>query len=121
MKSLTRPELDALLTVAAKYSELDALMLACIFNHGLRISEAVVLTRANIVDGHIVVQRLKGSRKTNQPLLGNEKLGLETLAVAHSGGRFFLSEYKPSVARVIAWRRVQKYGREAGIPQFKCH
>lgn len=122
MKSLTRPELDGLLTVARKYSELDYLMLACIFDHGLRVSEAVCLTKDNIVDGYLVVQRLKGSRKTSQPLLGNERLGLESLATAHSdGGRFFLTEYEPTVARVIAWRRVQKYGREAGVPVFKCH
>lgn len=120
MKSLTRFELDSLLTVALKHSELDYLMLTCIFNHGLRVSEAVGLTRTNVIDGHLVIQRLKGSRKTSQPLLGNEKLGLEVLAVATTG-RFFLAEYKPSVARVIVWRRIQKYGKEAGIPQFKCH
>jgi len=122
MKSLTKPELAALLAVAFKHSELDYLMLAAIFNHGLRVSEAVALTRANIVDGHIIVQRLKGSRKTNQPLLGNEKLGLETLAVAcATGERFFLRNYKLTSARVIVWRRIQQYGREAGIPAHKCH
>jgi type 1 fimbriae regulatory protein FimB len=115
MKSLTRPELDALLAVALRHSESDALMLAVIFNHGLRISEAISLTRANIVDGHLVIQRLKGSRKTNQPLLGDEKLGLESLAAHSDGGRFF------PIRRETAWRRVQRYGQEAGIPQFKCH
>jgi len=116
MKSLTRPELDALLAVAFKHSELDFLMLATIFNHGLRVSEAVSLTRANIVDGYIVVQRGKGSRKTSQPLQGNEKIGLESLAVAcGTGEKFFKMD------RTTAWRRVQKYGQEAGIAKFKCH
>lgn len=122
MKSLTRPELDALLAVALRHSELDYLMLATIFNHGLRVSEAVGLTKHNIIDGYLVIQRLKGSKKTNQPLLGNEKLGLETLAVAHlDGGRFFLTQYKPTVARVIAWRKIRAYGKEAGVPEHKCH
>ena len=116
MKSLTRPELDALLAVALKHSELDWLMLAVIFNHGLRVSEAINLTRANIVGGHIVVQRLKGSKKTVQPLQGNERLGLESLAAAHlDGGRFF------PISRMTAWRRMQQYGKEAGIPAFKLH
>ena len=116
MKSLTRPELDALLAVALKHSELDYLMLTTIFNHGLRISEAISLTKDNIVGGYLVVQRLKRSRKTNQPLLGTEKLGLESLAAACSTGeRFFKMD------RTTAWRRVQKYGQLAGIPQFKCH
>lgn len=53
MKSFTRPELDALLTVAARYSELDAMMLSVIFNHGLRVSEAVCLTREHIVGGYL--------------------------------------------------------------------
>lgn len=113
MKSLTKPELDALLAVAAKYSPLDALMLSVTFNHGLRVSEAVNLTKANIVGGHVVVQRLKGSRKTSQPLLPNEVAGLEALAATE--GRFF------PMHRCTAWRKVQAYGQEAGIPQFKCH
>lgn len=120
MKSLTRPELDALLAVAAKYSSLDSLMLSAMFNHGLRVSEATGLTREHIIDGHLLIQRLKRSRKTNQPLLPNEKAGLEALA-SKVEGRFWLPQYAPHVARVIAWRLVQRYGREAGIPRFKCH
>ena len=120
MKSLTKHELASLLAVARKHSDMDWLFFQTIFNHGLRVSEAVNLTRANVVDGFLVVQRLKGSKKTTQPLLGETRLGLETLAVTTSG-RFFLAEYKPTSARVIAWRKIRAYGREAGIPQFKCH
>jgi type 1 fimbriae regulatory protein FimB len=121
MKSLTKSELAGLLAVAVKHNTLDALMLSVMFNHGLRISEATGLTKDNIVDGYLVIQRLKGSRKTNQPLLANEKAGLEALA-SKVTGRFWLAEYaQGTVARVIAWRLVQKYGKEAGIPQFKCH
>lgn len=117
MKSFTRPELNALLAVARKHSSIDALMLTVIFNHGLRVSEAVCMTRKHLVDGFLLIQRLKQSRKTNQPLLPNERVGLEALAAKHSdGSRFWLSEYEPHVARVIAWRLVQKYGKEAGIP-----
>ena len=123
MKSLTKSELAGLLEVAARHNSLDALMLSVMFNHGLRISEATGLTKANIVGGYLVIQRLKRSRKTTQTLLPSEKAGLEALAAKHAdGGRFWLAEYEQgTVARVIAWRLVQKYGKEAGIPQFKCH
>ncbi len=113
MKSLTRQELDKLLVVAKTHSERDWLLLLVIFNHGLRISEALALTRHNLVSNFLVVQRLKGSRKTTQPLLASEKAGLEALASAP--GRFF------PVDRTTIWRHLQVYGREAGIPEFKLH
>lgn len=113
MKSLTKPELDKLIAVATRHSERDALMLSVIFNHGLRISEALSLNRDNIVGGHLVIQRLKGSKKTNQPLLPNEKTALE--ALAKDAAPFF------QMHRATAWRRIQAYGSEAGIPAFKLH
>lgn len=115
MKSLTRPELDALLGVARKYSERDSLMLEVIFNHGLRVTEVITLTRENVVGGYLVVQREKRSRKTCQPLLASERAGLEALAASCGDERFF------PMHRITAWRKVQAYGREAGIPRFKCH
>lgn len=128
MKSLTRPQLDRLLTVTRKHSEQDYLMLAVIFNHGLRISEVVGgwatvkgvkvwnegLTRANIVSGHLVIQRLKRSRKTVQPLLPSERQGLEQLA-GETEDRLF------PMSRMTAWRRMQAYCAEAGVPLFLAH
>jgi integrase len=113
MKSLTKTELSSLLTVAKKHSDFDHLLLTVTFNHGLRISETLALTRDNIVGGFLVVQRKKGSRKTTQPILASEKAGLERLA--QSEGRFF------PVDRKTVWRHLQKYGEEAGVPQFKRH
>lgn len=114
MKSLMKAELDALLAVAAKHDSLFALLLLVTFNHGLRISEVLALTKANVVDGNLVVQRLKGSRKTTQPLLASEREGLEKLA-ATCEGRFF------EITRMTAWRKLQAYGHEAGIPAHKLH
>jgi len=62
---------------------------------------------------------LKGSKKTCQPLLADERDAL--LDLAQTSGRFFLADYKPEVARVIFWRRIQKYGVEAGVDVTKCH
>ena len=112
-KSLTRPELDALLAVARKHSEADYLMILVTFNHGLRVSETLRLTSQNFVDGYIVVQRLKKSRKTTQPLLPNEVDGLR--ALGKPGECLF------PIHRSTFWRRMQEYGDEAGIPSFKRH
>jgi integrase len=105
MKSLTKDELSRLLEVAGT----DRLMFRVLFNHGLRVSEVINLTDANIVDGYLVVQRLKGSCKTTQPLLADEQ-ELKTMT-----GTFF------PMSRITVWRRMQEYGAQAGIPEFKRH
>ena len=64
MKHLTRDELRALLTVAKAHSERDHLMILTGFWHGLRCSEIVKMRGTQIRDGHLTVQRLKGSLKT---------------------------------------------------------
>ena len=99
MKSLTRDELNRLLGAAGK----DRLLLTVMFNHGLRVSEVIALTDANVVDGHLVVQRLKGSRKTTQPLLADEQ------ELATMKGRFF------PICRKTVQRMMLKYGAKAGI------
>jgi integrase/recombinase XerD len=114
MKALTEVELDKLLTVAREKSESDYLMLKVTFNHGLRVSETLSLTKKNLVNGHLDVQRLKGSKRTRQPLLPNEAYALLKLA-ASTEGRFF------TIDRTTFWRRMRQYGEAAGIPVFKCH
>jgi integrase len=108
MKSLTREELGRLLA-AADESPIDRLMFTGILNHGLHVSEAISLTDANIVDGHLVVQRLKGSRRKCQPLLPDEK------ELADMRGRFF------PISRWVVRRKIRFYGRKASIPAFKLH
>jgi integrase len=110
MKSLTKVELDALL---AATPEPDRLMLKVAVNHGLRVSELVSLDASNIIGNHLVVQRLKKSRRTTQPLLPNEKDGL--LALAQKSGKFF------PMSRYTVDRRIKEYGKKAGLPAFKCH
>lgn len=121
MKSLLKAELDALLAVAGKHSKDDALLLSVVFNHGLRISEAINLTAANVVNGYLVVQRLKGSRKTTQPLFPGEREALEAKAAKIKGVFFLRHLDNRESARKQAWRLVQEYGAEAGIERFKCH
>jgi len=105
MKSLTRDELNRLLDAAGS----DRLMFTVMFNHGLRVSEVINLDETNVVDGHLIIQRLKKSRKTTQPLLADER------ALVTMTGKFF------PMNRKTVWRKIQASGKLAGIPSFKCH
>ncbi len=113
-KSLTKTELEALLQVAKSHSELDYLFIRTTFNHGLRVSEALSITRDNIRDGYLILDREKKSNKVEQSLCDNEREALETLAKTVPG-RFF------PFCRKTAWSRMQRYGKEAGIAQHKAH
>ncbi len=110
MKSLSKDQLNSLLQVARKHSEADYAALLIGFNHGLRVSEILALSNENVVDGHIVVQRLKGSRKTVQALMSSEREIVEALAA--KGGLFF------SICRKTLWLHMKAYCKEAGIPSF---
>lgn len=121
MKALTNEELTALLTVTKAYNENHWLMLLCTFNHGLRVSEVLSLTKSNIPADLIDVQRLKGSRRTIQPLLGGERDALLKLA-ANSTGYFFLPEIENrESARRQFNRLMRRYGKLANVPEHKCH
>jgi integrase len=105
MKSLSKDELKSLLEVAGP----DRLLFTVMFNHGLRVSEAIALNDTNVVDGHLVVQRLKGSEKTTQRILADEA---QLLTMK---GRFF------PMSRWTVNRRLQEAGVKAGIPEHKLH
>ncbi|HZR57037.1 MAG TPA: tyrosine-type recombinase/integrase [Terriglobales bacterium] len=122
MKSLSRPELLSLLKAARSESERDWLMILVSYWHGLRASEVVGLKRSNFRDGHLTLQRLKGSLKTVQPLvennnpLLNEKASLER-RIAELAPRELVFD----ISRVQFWRLIQKHGKAAGIPSHKLH
>ena len=112
MRSLTRQELDALLAVARRHDERDWLMFSVTFCHGLRVSETLSLTRDNIQAGYLSVERLKGSKDVLHPML-DEREALENLA--RETDQLF------PISRFQFYRKLQRYGREAGIPAAKCH
>lgn len=120
MNALTKDELLRLLGEAKARSERDYLLLLVCFSHGLRISEALSLTRANFGDGYLTVKRLKGSNKTTQPLarssnpLLNEKSAIEPhLLTLSQEKRLF------DFSRQYADRLIKTYGKRAGIPKHK--
>lgn len=115
MQHLTKSELSALLIAAKMHSEADWLMILVAYGHGLRCSEVIQMTGDQVRDGYLTVQRLKGSMKTTQPLMPDEQEALERMAKAAGSNRMFPH------ARNYFWRKMQKYGRMANIPEHKLH
>lgn len=92
------------------------------FLHGLRVSELISLTRENIRDGYVAVQRLKGSLKTIQPYVSNADPELDEAAEL----KVLYTELKPG-EKLFPWTRnwpyklMQEAGEKAGLPAHKCH
>jgi len=122
MTHLTRSELLALLRAARSHSERDWLMILVCFWHGLRASEVTGFTKAAVRDGHLTIQRLKGSLKTTQPLIAhqdpllNEREALEVRVSQTPAGRPVFD-----ISRVQFFRLMQHYCKRAGIPGHKAH
>jgi type 1 fimbriae regulatory protein FimB len=112
IRAFSKDELQSLLKVAAKHSSHDELMLLVAFNHGLRVSEVINLDSSNVQGDTLVVQRLKGSELTAQPLLPSEKARI--LEMCSKPGKFF------PMCRTTVWRRMKAYCDEAGIPMYKA-
>jgi integrase len=113
MRYLTKTELSGMLEQAKNSGPDDHLMVLLAFNHGLRVSEVINLTADNFKDGHLIVQRLKGSAKTAQKLLPNESALLAEYQIPACGKLF-------PICRRTAHRRIKRFGVTAGIPEFKC-
>jgi len=113
MKHLSKPEITSLLQAAKNHSNRDHLMILVGYLHGLRVSEIINLTDKNIENGELTVQRLKGSKKTCQPLvkhsdpLFNEWQGFAELA--QKAGRIF------PITRQRFWKIVKMHSRRAGL------
>ena len=122
MDHLTREELRALLMAAYAHNRRDWLLLLVTYWHGLRVSETLKLTPADIRDGYITVKRLKGSLRTCQPLvehsdpLLNEKAALtEYMAGLPAKQRLF------KISRQNVDLAIKRYGAAAGIRSGLCH
>jgi integrase len=91
---------------------------AIVLNHALRVSEVTNLTGRDIGDGHVSVQRLKGSLKTIQPIVSSpdpmldESVGLAGLA--RTIGR---TERLFPMTRNGVYKLIQRAARVAGLPE----
>jgi integrase/recombinase XerD len=122
MTALSKEELRALLTAARARRERDYLMILVAYCHGLRASEVVHLKRKDIGDDFITVQRLKGSKKTTQPLLEHpEALFNERHALTEYTRNLHNEQPLFPISRVQFWRLVQRHAAAAGLPKHKRH
>ena len=92
------------------------------FWHGLRASEVTGFRRDAVRDGHLIVQRLKGSLRTIQPLVEHpDPLLNERQALIDFCSKSTFSKPVFNVSRSQFWRLVQRYAKAAGIPEHKAH
>jgi integrase/recombinase XerD len=120
MQHLTLDEIKKL--VAEMPNERHRLMVLVGLFHGLRVSELINLTKEDIQDGYVSVQRLKGSLKTIQPYVRhpdpilNEAEGLTKLFGTLKRKERLFPMTRDGVAKLI-----QRAGARAGLPRHKLH
>jgi integrase/recombinase XerD len=120
--SLSKPQLLALLGAARAYRERDWLMIVVAFNHGLRASEVVALTRDSIQDGFLTVQRLKGSLKTTQELIAHAEPLLNERQPLFDYTREMLGNQRIfPISRQQFFNVMRKHGATAGLPKHLAH
>jgi integrase len=122
MQHLSKDELLALLREAKASRERDWLMILVSFWHGLRASEVTGFKRDAVRDGHLVVQRLKGSLRTIQPLVEHaDALLNERQALIDFAEKSNFNQPVFKLSRSQFFRLVQRYASAAGIPAHKRH
>lgn len=109
-------EIDELNILRDAAPAMYRLMITLAFNHGLRISETLSLTRANFKGGYLIIQRLKGSEKTVQKVLPDEQALLANYIGTLTGS----DEKLFPISRQAAWKMMKKLGLRNGVPAHKC-
>jgi len=128
--ALTPQELRALLTIARDENYQFYILLLVSVCHGLRVSEAIALTRSNFstaADGtYLAVQRLKGSRATTQrliatsnPLMNEQAVVTEYINGLKAGELLFRDENGKQFKRFHINYLMRYFGKRAGIPRHK--
>lgn len=140
MEALSKEQLLAILAAARAYSVRNWLMVLMGFSHGLRPTEVTGgwcvrtvnkqkerfwhpgIVADDIRDGHLTVQRLKGSNRTVQPLCASENPLLDELRGVfeftrgmHGNQRLF------PITRQQFGRLFVRYAATAGIPRRLAH
>lgn len=122
ISALDMGEMRRLLQAAAARRERDRLIFAIVFNHGLRVSEVVGLTRENVHDGKLDVQRGKRSRRTihaliesADPLFDEKKSLIALCARTPEKQRLF------KIGRRRCDQLIKEYGAQAGVETHKRH
>jgi len=123
-KHLTFAEVSKLITATkgSRNEARDRCLLLLMFRHGLRVSEAVGLTLAQVdLESRVLhVQRLKKGLSTTHPLRNDEikiiKTWLKERAkMEPETDAFFVSERRGPMNRKTAWLAIRNYGEKAGL------
>jgi site-specific recombinase XerD len=131
MSFMTYEELLTVLKVARQRRTRNWCMLLVAYRHGLRTTEVCGLRLSDLKDGVLSVQRLKGSRKTAQPLYphGGEPLLDEVKAMREwlrvrpddGSGALFTSQKGGTLGRCQFFRIFQSVAKAAGLSTDKRH
>jgi site-specific recombinase XerD len=132
MKSITLPELQKLLKIAAADSKRNACMILLAFRHGMRCSEIcnLKLSDVDLKNQQITIRRLKNSLLTIQPLVdekGNPLMSELRMLRAWLAERRDASEYVFTsqkggrLDRSAFFRMFQDVAERAGLPESKRH
>lgn len=123
----TNADIDRLLTATtgSRYEIRDRCLLLLMFRHGLRVSEAVGLTVADVdmASRSIRVNRLQGGIATTHPLRREEICLLKAWLVERArmkprGTTLFVSERRQPLSRKTVWGVVRRYGTVAGLTRL---
>jgi len=121
-KHLTETEIGRLIDAAkqGRYPARDRCLIALMFRHGLRASEAAHLNLSDVdlTEGRIFVQRLKHGLSTTHPLRAPEPRLIQAwlkarTAPAHPA--FFITERGTRMTRYQIHYLIRRYGELAGL------
>ena len=116
MEHLTKEQLDSLLVVAKAASQRDYLAIKLGYEHGLRISEVCGLTPDHVRDGFMVIQRLKGSLRTAQPLRPDTRKELDEYVKGMGAKQEIFGIKRSMLSKLFA-----KYAKLVSIPVHLAH
>lgn len=122
MRYLTKNEMQKVLVHAIHGSRRDHLMILLGLNHGLRATEVVSLTLADVANGEITVIRLKGSNKTTHPLSDKEGRALGAwLEERPTGTDLLFPSRGGALTRQQFYNVVRSHMLAVGIPRELAH